>query len=379
MATPAEPAPTVEPRPTTEPAPSAQPGPTAQLGPNVIPAEAGITGQGRHTPAGVTPNVIRALAGIPTREQRSLADRLVRTYLAHLSVERGASVHTVDAYRRDLGRYLEFLGARGINDPTTITEADVAAFLAYLQAPTDGREPLSRSSATRSLVAVRSLHAFALADGWVPENVAVGVRPPKGTRPLPKALDIASVEALLATPDLTTAAGLRDAALLELLYGTGARISEVLDLDVDDATGLLVDPDAGLRVFGKGRKERIVPVGSYARNAVAAWLVRGRAEFAQASVRPSPALLLNRRGQRLSRQSAWAVLQRAAASAKLEVEVSPHTLRHSFATHLLDGGADVRVVQELLGHASVTTTQIYTLVTAEHLREVFMAAHPRAR
>ncbi|HRA06326.1 MAG TPA: site-specific tyrosine recombinase XerD [Propionicimonas sp.] len=306
------------------------------------------------------------------------ADRLVRGYLDHLSVERGASVHTVAAYRRDLGRYLEFLDGRRITDPIAITEADVSAFLSYLQAPTDGRTPLSRTSATRSLVAVRSLHAFALADGWVPENVAVGVRPPKASRPLPKALDIAGVQALLDTPDTTTATGLRDAALLELLYGTGARVSELLNLDVDDVTGLLAEPDAGLRLFGKGRKERLVPVGSYALRALDAWLVRGRPEFASAAVRPSPALLLNSRGQRLSRQSAWAVVQRAAASAKLGVDVSPHTLRHSFATHLLDGGADVRVVQELLGHASVTTTQIYTLVTVDYLREVFVAAHPRA-
>jgi integrase/recombinase XerD len=167
--------------------------------------------------------------------------------------------------------------------------------------------------------------------------------------------------------------------LLELLYATGARISEVLDLDVDDVTGVLADANAALRLFGKGRKERIVPVGSYARTALDAWLVRGRPVFAQASVRPSPALLLNTRGQRLSRQSAWQVLHRAGEVAGIEAEVSPHTLRHSFATHLLDGGADIRVVQELLGHSSVTTTQIYTLVTAEHLREVFLAAHPRAR
>ncbi|MCA0296807.1 MAG: site-specific tyrosine recombinase XerD [Actinobacteria bacterium] len=305
--------------------------------------------------------------------------KLVRGYLDHLTVERGASPNTVAAYRRDLARYTDFLAARGIGDPTAVTDADVAAFLTGLQAPTDGRAPLSVASATRTLVAVRSLHSFAAAEGRTPTNPAAAVRPPKAGRNLPKALDVAQVQALLDTPDLDTTIGLRDAALLELLYGTGGRVSEIVDLDVDDLTSVLADPEAGLRLFGKGRKERLVPVGSYARRAVEAWLVRGRPAFAGASVRPSPAALLNAKGQRLSRQSAYGVLQKAAEAAQLGVDVSPHTLRHSFATHLLDGGADVRVVQELLGHASVTTTQIYTLVTVEHLREVFLAAHPRAR
>jgi len=306
-------------------------------------------------------------------------EKLVRSYLDHLTVERGASPNTVAAYRRDLAKYTAFLARRGIEDPLAITDADVTAFLADLRAPTDGRAPLSVASATRSLVAVRSLHTFAAGEGRTTTNPAAAVHPPKAGRNLPKALDIGQVQALLDTPDTDTVTGLRDAALLELLYGTGGRISEILDLDVDDVTGVLADPEAGLRLFGKGRKERLVPVGSYARKAVEAWLVRGRPTSAAASTRPSPALLLNSKGQRLSRQSAYGVMQKAAAAADLGVEVSPHTLRHSFATHLLDGGADVRVVQELLGHASVTTTQIYTLVTVEHLREVFLSAHPRAR
>ncbi len=308
----------------------------------------------------------------------SPVEKLVRSYLDHLTVERGASPNTVAAYRRDLAKYVAFLAGRGISEPAAVSESEVSAFLAAVQAPLTGR-PLSVASATRCLIAVRSLHTFAAGEGLTPENPAAGVHPPKSGRRLPKALDIDQVKSLLDTPDTETTTGLRDAALLELLYGTGARISEVLDLDVDDVGPVLADPDAGLRLFGKGRKERLVPVGSYARSAVAAWLVRGRPQFAGAAVRPSPALLLNSRGQRLSRQSAWGVLQRAATAAHLGVDVSPHTLRHSFATHLLDGGADVRVVQELLGHASVTTTQIYTLVTVEHLREVFLSAHPRAR
>lgn len=307
------------------------------------------------------------------------AERAVAGYLDHLVVERGASPHTVAGYRRDLQRYLGFLSGRGIDGLDAVAEADVAAFLADLQTPHEGRPALAVPSATRALVAVRSLHAFAAGEGLTTDDPAAGVHPPRPLRRLPKALSLEQVTAVLATPDTTTPDGLRDAALLELLYATGARVSEALDLDVDDVAGVLGSPDAALRLFGKGRKERIVPVGSYARAALDAWLVRGRPSFAQASARPSPALFLNSRGQRLSRQSAWQVLHRAGEAAGIEAEVSPHTLRHTFATHLLDGGADIRVVQELLGHSSVTTTQIYTLVTAEHLREVFLSAHPRAR
>jgi integrase/recombinase XerD len=233
---------------------------------------------------------------------------------------------------------------------------------------------LSASSAGRTVVAVRGLHRFALREGWTSVDVAREVRPPVPARRLPKAISVEQVEALLAAPDAGSPLGLRDRALLELLYGTGARISEAVGLDVDD-----LDREAGLvRLDGKGGKTRIVPVGSYAAAAVEAYLVRGRPALATAG-RGCPALLLNARGGRLSRQSAWTVLRAAAARAGLSSGVSPHTLRHCFATHLLDGGADVRVVQELLGHASVTTTQVYTLVTVDRLREVYATAHPRAR
>lgn len=309
----------------------------------------------------------------------SRPERLVRGFLDHLLVERGSSPHTIAAYRRDLGRYLAYLDERGVSSPTEATEADVAGFLVWLQVEHDGHPAAAISSASRALAAVRSFHGFLAGEGAAGQNAAAHVRPPKAARRLPKALSLEDVQRLLETPDASTVTGLRDAALLELLYGTGARISEVLAIDVDEARALLADPDGGLRLFGKGRKERIVPVGSYARRAVEAWLVRGRPAFAQASARPSPALLLNSLGRRLSRQSAWQVLHQAGQAAGIDAQISPHTLRHSFATHLLDGGADVRVVQELLGHASVTTTQIYTLVTAEHVREVFLAAHPRAR
>jgi integrase/recombinase XerD len=223
-------------------------------------------------------------------------------------------------------------------------------------------------------VAVRGFHKFALADGLAGHDPASGVKPPAPAKRLPKALPLADVEAILeaaGAPGTTLA--LRDRALLELLYGCGARISEAVGCAIDD-----LDLDSGLvRLHGKGSKERIVPLGSYAVAALQAYLVRGRPELAGRG-KGTPAVFLNARGGPLSRQSAWAVLAGAADRAELAGQVSPHTLRHSFATHLLEGGADVRVVQELLGHASVTTTQLYTRVTADTLREVYTATHPRA-
>ncbi len=255
----------------------------------------------------------------------------------------------------------------------------MSGFLVALREGDADHPPLGSSSAARTVVAVRGFHKFALADGLATADPASAVKPPTPAKRLPKALPLADVEAILeaaGAPGTTLA--LRDRALLELLYGTGARISEAVGLDVDDLD--TVDQTVLLR--GKGGKQRIVPVGSYALAAVDAYLVRGRPELVTTGSPTkggTPALFLNARGGRLSRQSAWAVLTRAAERAGVASDVSPHTLRHSFATHLLDGGADVRVVQELLGHASVTTTQVYTLVTVDSLREVFASAHPRAR
>jgi integrase/recombinase XerD len=251
---------------------------------------------------------------------------------------------------------------------------DVTDFLAQLREGTAEHPPLAVSSAARTLVALRGLHRFWLLEGVTPTDPAAAVRPPTPAKRLPKAISVTQVEALLAAAAVgDTPASLRDRALLEVLYGAGARISEAVGLDVDD-----IDLDAGaVRLRGKGSKQRVVPLGSFAREAVSAYLVRSRPVFAARGV-GTPAVFLNSRGGRLSRQSGWSVLHAAAERAGLGGAVSPHTLRHSFATHLLDGGADVRTVQELLGHASVTTTQIYTLVTAEKLREVYAAAHPRA-
>src|SRR6478609_159959 len=290
--------------------------------------------------------------------------RAVRTYLDHLSVERGLAANTLASYRRDLRRYLGYLDGVGIADLDQVTEATVTEFLVRLREGDADHPPLSSTSAARTVVAVRGFHKFAVADGLTVADPASGVKPPAPAKRLPKALPLAEVEAILdAAGSPGTTLALRDRALLELLYGTGARISEAVGLDVDD-----LDPvDGTVLLRGKGSKERIVPVGSFAREAIDAYLVRGRPELASvSSVSTSStnggALFLNARGGRLSRQSAWAVLVKAADRAGVTKDVSPHTLRHSFATHLLDGGADVRVVQELLGHASVTTTQVYTLV-----------------
>ena len=313
---------------------------------------------------------------------------LIQTYLDHLTVERGMSRHTVAAYRRDLHRYADYLAELGVSDPSQVSSAMIGNYAARLRegiAASDGdgwiEAPLANASVARAVIAVRSLHRFAAAEGLTAEDPARSVRPPKPPRRLPKALSLEQVQAILAVPATHTEVGLRDAALLELLYGTGIRISEAVNLDVDEVDRLARtpadEPAPGLRVLGKGDKERIVPVGSYARKALDAYLVRGRPMLVAAG-RGTPALFVNTRGDRLSRQSAWAVLRSVAEKAGITAEVSPHTLRHSYATHLLDGGADIRVVQELLGHASVTTTQIYTLVTIEHLREVFLTSHPRA-
>ncbi|WP_436702332.1 site-specific tyrosine recombinase XerD [Nocardioides sp. BYT-33-1] len=313
-------------------------------------------------------------------------DRAVRTYLDHLSVEKGLAANTLTSYRRDLRRYRAYLAGVGIDRLDDVTEATVTEFKTRLREGDGEHPPLSASSAARTVVAVRGFHRFAVADGLAVADPAAGVKPPTPAKRLPKALPLADVEAILeAAGAADTPLALRDRALLEILYGTGARISEAVGLDVDDVSHLAepaLDPaDATLLLRGKGGKERLVPVGSYARAALTAYLVRGRPALVGVATGSSgaAALLLNSRGGRLSRQSAWAVLVKAAERAGVTRDVSPHTLRHSFATHLLDGGADVRVVQELLGHASVTTTQVYTLVTVDNLREVFATAHPRAR
>ncbi|GAA4886350.1 site-specific tyrosine recombinase XerD [Serinicoccus chungangensis] len=313
--------------------------------------------------------------------QRTPLARAAGDWLDHLRVERGRSDHTLRAYRRDLDRYLGYLDGLGVRTPEDVREQHVTGFLAHLRTGDDGHQPLAATSAARAVVAVRGLHTFLAVEGQAAADPAREVTPPTPPRRLPTALTVRDVERLLQAAALgDTPAALRDRALLEVLYGCGARVSEAIALDVDDLELGREDGGSGgvLRLFGKGRKERVVPMGRYARDAVDTWLVRGRPELARRGA-GTPAVFVNARGGRLSRQSAWTAIKAAADRAGLRGEISPHTLRHSFATHLLDGGADVRVVQELLGHASVATTQIYTHVSTQHLREVYAQAHPRAR
>lgn len=303
--------------------------------------------------------------------------RSVDGYLRHLTIERGMAKNTLLAYKRDLAKYLEALEKVGITDSAEITEIVVRNFAQALVS----EKGLVATSVARILAAVRGFHKFMLFEGISDNDVSAAVKPPKAPKRLPKAISIQEIERLLkaAGPEPDDVAGaadiirVRDRAILELLYATGARVSEIVNMDLDD----LIDPEI-VRLFGKGSKERIVPVGKYAQAAVGAYLVRVRPTLATLTL-GTPALFLNQRGSRLSRQSIWQIISDSAQAAKLGVEVSPHTFRHSFATHLLEGGADVRVVQELLGHASVTTTQIYTLVTVDALREIYASSHPRAQ
>ncbi|MFK4762771.1 site-specific tyrosine recombinase XerD [Microbacterium sp. ZW T5_45] len=296
-------------------------------------------------------------------------ERALDAYLRHVTIERGLSDHTIAAYRRDLGGYTAWLAEAGITDTGEVTPALVGRFIAE-RSSADPRP--AATSLARLQSSVRGWHRFLAREGVEQDDPSGRLRPPKAPQRLPKALTIDQVERLLAAPSAEEPVGIRDRALLELLYATGARVSEAVGLDVDD----LAHGDV-LRLRGKGSKERIVPIGSYARSAVDAYLTRVRPGLA-AKGRASSRLFLGARGAPLSRQSAWLVIRAAAERAQITAEVSPHTLRHSFATHLLQGGADVRVVQELLGHSSVATTQIYTHVSVDALRDIYSTSHPRA-
>ena len=292
-------------------------------------------------------------------------------YLSWLATERGRSANTLAAYRRDLRTYCEWLAAQqlGVGD---VSEAVVTGYVAHLRSA-----GLADSSVKRAMVAVRSLHRFLAQEGEAVDDPAADVAVPRVPQGLPKALSEPEVESLLAAVVGTDPIALRDRAILEVLYGTGLRISELVGLSLGD-----VDLHAGLvRAFGKGSKERIVPLGRLARGALEAWVHDGRpavepARWARRG--DAEAVFLNARGGRLSRQGAWGIVRRYGDRVGLGHRLTPHVLRHSCATHMLDHGADVRTVQELLGHASVSTTQVYTMVSAERLRSVYETAHPRA-
>lgn len=307
-------------------------------------------------------------------------DRLLVEHDSWLAVERGLAANSLAAYRRDLRRYAEFLRERGEEDPTAVSEETVLSYVEHLKSERDedGRARFAPASVARALVAVRSFHRFCLEEGLLAVDPSEEVGAPRVPQGIPKALTEDQVEALLGAVVGDTARALRDRAIVETLYATGVRISELVGLDRRD-----LDLDDGLvRVLGKGSKERIVPVGRSARDALGAYLTQGRPQL----VRPNhtagadrEAVVLNVRGGRLSRQSCWKIVRTAGERAGLTGRLSPHVLRHSCATHMLEHGADIRVVQELLGHASISTTQVYTKVSPERLRAVYEAAHPRAR
>ena len=372
-------------------------------------------------------------------------ERDIEQYLIHLRVEKGSSENTIASYARDLRRYVEFMASRGIIDAHRIRTADVRAFMRELAQPTLPRAeesgdsghpsksqeekpsesdtraeeledtleslavslytsdqtkapststrdftllplPLGPNSIARTMAAVRGAHSFWHASRILETDPAAAVKPPKNVKRLPKAVSVEQMQKLLAIPSLKTPTGLRNRAILEFLYATGARVSEMLATDLDDIhlgekprdeNGEFIAVPGYVRLFGKGGKERLVPLGSYAQRALEDYIVRARPKFASHG-KGTAALFLNGRGSRLGRQGAWLILKEAAEEAGLSSDFSPHSIRHSFATHLVQGGADIRVVQELLGHASIATTQVYTKVTPEGMLEVYRMAHPRA-
>ncbi len=293
-----------------------------------------------------------------------------------LTVERRLALNTRLAYRRDLTRYEAFLRARGIVDPADVGEPTVAAYVAYLRGlvDDDGEPLLGPASIARGLVAVRSFHGFLVGEGLLAADASEEIEAPRVPQGIPKALDETEIAALLGAVTGTDPLAQRDRAILELLYATGIRISELVGLDLD-----ALDLHDGLvRVLGKGDKERVVPVGKAARAALAEYLGNGRLLLRTARA-AGDAVFLNARGGRITRQGCWKIVRAAGERVGLAGRISPHVLRHSCATHMLDHGADIRVVQELLGHASVSTTQVYTKVSPERLRAVYDASHPRAR
>jgi integrase/recombinase XerD len=305
-------------------------------------------------------------------------DELLAEHQTWLAAERGLRPNTLAAYRRDLRAYTSFLRSRGLDDPADVTERVVQQYVETRrdERDDDGRARYSSATVARSLAAVRSFHAFCADEGETPADPAADVHAPTVPLGIPKALDESEVEALLDAVTGDAPAALRDRAILETLYASGMRISELAGLDRAD---LDLD-DGAVRVFGKGAKERLVPIGRAARTALTSYLERGRPALVgtRSSSSRDDALFVNVRGGRLTRQGCWGIVRNAALRVGLSDRVSPHVLRHSCATHLLDHGADIRVVQEVLGHASVSTTQVYTKVSPERLRAVYEASHPRA-
>jgi integrase/recombinase XerD len=307
----------------------------------------------------------------PGGTPRSELERSLEHYVRYLTLERGRSVNTISAYSRDLRAYLAHLNSLGVSQPGEITASQVRAYVEGLLGVA--------TTVARKVSSIKNFHRYLLEEKVIRDDVSAGITPPALPARLPQALTVSEVQALLDSVVGDEPPALRDRALLEFLYATGARISEALALTVDDVLDDNLRAATAIRVTGKGNKQRIVPVGSFARDALDAYLTRARPVLLSVRGRSTPMVFLGNRGGPLSRQNAWLILRSAAERANLTRALSPHTLRHSFATHVLSGGADIRVVQELLGHSSVSTTQIYTKVTIDTLREVYQSAHPRAR
>ncbi len=295
-------------------------------------------------------------------------------YLSYAAIEKGLSKNTIEAYRRDLTKFNNFLASNDL----TILEVDTKViddFLGWLRGTDGSNSRGSESSNSRTIVTVRNLYKFISTNNHT-VNPLKDYSPPKIPKRLPKALKIAEIMALIEASKFgDDVISIRNSALIEVLYATGARVSEIVDLDISNVSEIA--NTTTLKLSGKGGKERVVPIGIYARNSLDQYLTLSRPVLLRK--KGSTSLFLNSRGDSLSRQSAWEIIASLAERANIQTRVTPHAIRHSFATHLLDGGADIRVVQELLGHSSVTTTQIYTLVTIDKLRETYATAHPRAK
>ncbi|WP_018131896.1 site-specific tyrosine recombinase XerD [Effusibacillus pohliae] len=294
-------------------------------------------------------------------------DKLIERFIHYLAVERGLSQNTLESYQRDLIAYTEFLQRSGVADVNQTRRANIIAYLADLQ-----QKGRATSTISRNLASIRAFYSFLLRDGLIDGDPAANLESPKIEKRLPQVLTVEDVEALLDSPDLKTSTGLRDKAMLELLYASGIRVSELVSLNVDD-----VNLNMGfLKCYGKGAKERIIPLGSVALQMLEEYLNRARAKLLRD--RSETSLFVNHHGQRLTRQGFWKIIKKYAKAANINKEITPHTLRHSFATHLLENGADLRSVQEMLGHADISTTQIYTHITKSRLKEVYAKTHPRA-
>ena len=299
-------------------------------------------------------------------------EEFIKEFMDYLSVERGLSKNTLESYSRDLNKYAEYLKKKGINNLDRVKRPDIQDFMMELkEGKGKSSQKLNSSSIARNLVAIKVFHRYLTSQRLLKEDVTSVIETPKLWKTLPDVLDEKEVEAILESPNTRLKQGLRDKAALELMYATGMRVSELVNLKLTD-----IHMDMGfVKCLGKGQKERIIPVGSKAKEAIQKYLEKARPKFLKKN--ESGALFLTRLGKQMSRQTFWMVIKHYVKDARIKKRVTPHTLRHSFATHLLQNGADLRIVQELLGHVNISTTQIYTHINKERLKQIHQKFHPR--